>query len=75
MLAVAVGGSKRPAFSPAHPGAPRRAVAGKAAANYHFIRGGWDDPNGARPLYPVFAFKGSLVDPRMRVSNEAILIL
>ena len=21
----------------------------KAAANYHFIRGGWDDPNCARP--------------------------
>jgi hypothetical protein len=24
-------------------------AASKAATNYHFIRGGWDDPNCARP--------------------------
>ena len=24
-------------------------VPGKAAANYHLVRGGWDDPNCARP--------------------------
>ncbi len=62
------GCSKRPDFSPAqprrlfHPPAlslPRqplhpgtRLVPGKAAANYHFIRGGWDDPNCAQRSHP-----------------------
>src|SRR5947209_3928487 len=42
--------SKRPDFSPAQPWrAKTRLVPSKAAANYHFIRGGWDDPNCARP--------------------------
>jgi hypothetical protein len=29
----------------------------------------------SRPFYPVFSFKGSLVDPRMRASNEHIPIV
>jgi hypothetical protein len=32
---------------PLYPGP--RLSAGKAAANYRLIRGGWDDPNCARP--------------------------
>jgi hypothetical protein len=44
------GCSKRPDFSPAQPWrAETRLVPGKAAANYPFIRGGWDDPKCARP--------------------------
>jgi hypothetical protein len=40
---------KRPDFSPAQPRrAETRRSAGKAAANYHFIRGGWDDPDCAQ---------------------------
>ena len=63
------GCSKRPDFSPAqpwrlfHPPAlslPRqplrpetRLVPSKGAANYHFIRGGWDDPNCAQRSPPA----------------------
>src|SRR5437016_11101711 len=62
------GCSKRPDFLPTqpwrllHPPAlslPRqplrpktRLVTSKAAANYHFIRGGWDDPNCAQCSHP-----------------------
>jgi len=35
---------------PRQPLRPRtRFSTGKAAANYRFLRGGWDDPNCARP--------------------------
>ncbi len=41
---------------------PRRAKTrlstGKAAVNYHFIRGGGDDPNCARLPNPLFHFQG-----------------
>jgi len=43
---------------------------GKAATNYHSLRGGLDDPNCARLPNPPFTFKGSLVDPRLRASNN-----
>jgi hypothetical protein len=62
------GCSKRPDFSPAqpwrlfHPPAlslPRqplhpgtRLIPCKAAASYHFLRGGWDDPNCAQSSHP-----------------------
>jgi hypothetical protein len=39
------------------------------------IRDGWDDPNCARLPNPQFIFKGGLVDPRLRASNEHILIV
>ena len=47
----------------------------KAAARYRLIRGGWDDPNARIFPIPYFTFKGSLVDPRLRASNEHILIV
>ena len=43
------GCSKRRPSHPPNPGAPRRAVPRrKAAAIYHLLRGGWDDPNCAQ---------------------------
>ena len=48
---------------------------GKAATSYHSLRGGWDDPNCARLPNPPLTFKGGLVDPRLRASNEHILIV
>jgi hypothetical protein len=50
------GCSKNPDFSPSQPRrAKTRRSAGKAAASYHVLRGGWDDPNCARPTR---AFRG-----------------
>src|SRR5437879_3902510 len=56
-----------------------------AAANYPIIRGGWDDPNCAHRATLILLnnpsklacslLKGSLVDPRLRASNEHILIV
>ena len=49
-----VGCSKRPDFSPTQPRrAKTRPSAGKAAANYLLLRGGWDDPTCARPTRGV----------------------
>ena len=46
---IPVGCSNSPTFSPTRPWrAERRLVPSKAAANYHHLRGGWDDPNCAR---------------------------
>src|SRR6266850_4958362 len=43
---------KKATFSPAQPWrAKTRLLPSKAAANYHLIRGGWDDPNCARPTW------------------------
>ena len=71
---IPAGCSKGPDFSPSqpwrlfHPPALRlprqtlhpgtRLIPSKAAANYHFIRGGWDDPTCAQlshPPYPPIA--------------------
>ena len=41
-----------------------------------YLRGGWDDPHCARlPNSSFLIQKGSLVDPRMRASNEHIPIV
>jgi hypothetical protein len=42
---------------------------------YHLLWGGWDNPNCVQYPNPNFIFKGSLVDPRLRASNEHILIV
>ena len=51
---IIAGCSKSPDISPAQPWhAKTRLVPSKAAASYHFIRGGGDDPNCARPTRGV----------------------
>ena len=47
----------------------------KTEAIYHLLRGGWDNPDCSRIPNPPLTFKGSLVDPRLRASNEHILIV
>jgi hypothetical protein len=47
---------KKATFSPSQPWRSKtRLSAGKAAASYHFLRGGWDYSNCARPTR---AFRG-----------------
>src|SRR4029077_16135057 len=47
---VPVGCSNSSTFSPTQPWrAETRLIPSKAAVNNHFLRGGWDDPNCARP--------------------------
>ena len=61
-----------------HPPTPARQDAPfrrQGRSDLSFIRGGWDAPTMRSSPTPYFTFKGSLVDPRMRASNEHILIV
>jgi hypothetical protein len=73
---------KKATFSPALPESAKTASSPKDApfpkqgrTELSFIRDGWDNPNCARLPNPQFIFKGGLVDPRLRASNEHILIV
>src|SRR5207253_5893178 len=77
------GCSKRPDFSPSqpwrlfHPPALRlprqtlhpgtRLIPSKAAANYHFIRGGWDDPTCAQLSHPPTHWQIFFTRPTLRL--------
>ena len=64
-----VGCSKRPAFSPTQPSRTEtRPVPSKAAANYHFIRGGCDDPTTcAQCSYPPTHWQIFFTHPTLRL--------
>jgi hypothetical protein len=64
-----------PASLPSFAGCSKR-PSSKAAASYHFIEGvGGMIPTARNVPIPYSNFKGSLVDPRLRASNEHILIV